>query len=127
LQARYADDEQVKQAAWVYGTGSGSSSLGKIGLQQEAKVQPTTFALEQNYPNPFNPTTTIRFAIPQSEHVTLKVYDLLGREVATLVNEQRNAGSYDEIFDASKLASGMYLYKLQAGNFTASRKFVLMK
>jgi hypothetical protein len=67
------------------------------------------------------------FAIPQSEHVTLKVYDLLGREVATLVNEQRNAGSYDEIFDASKLASGMYIYKLQAGNFTASRKFVLMK
>jgi hypothetical protein len=88
---------------------------------------PKKFALEQNYPNPFNPTTTIRFAIPQNEHVTLKVYDLLGREVATLVNEARNAGSYDEIFDASKHASGMYIYKLQAGNFTASRKFVLMK
>lgn len=71
--------------------------------------------------------TTIRFAIPQNEHATLKVFDLLGREVATLVNEARNAGSYNETFDASKLSSGVYIYRLRAGNFTVTKKFTLMK
>jgi hypothetical protein len=83
--------------------------------------------LEQNFPNPFNPTTTIRFAIPQNEHVTLKVYDLLGREVATLVNEARSAGNHEAFFDASNLASGVYIYRLTAGNFIATKKFTLIK
>jgi photosystem II stability/assembly factor-like uncharacterized protein len=104
-----------------------TSSKISAAAMLASPTTPRAYSVEQNYPNPFNPTTTIRFAIPQKEHVTLKVYDLLGREVATLVNEARSAGSYDETFDASKLASGMYIYKLQAGNFTASRKFVLMK
>lgn len=90
---------------------------------------PDRFALEQNYPNPFNPTTTIRFSIPSSvkDVVTLRVYDLLGREVATLVNGSLTAGSYETTFDASLLASGVYLYKLQAGSFVGTRKMLLMK
>jgi hypothetical protein len=98
--------------------GSTTSSLRSI---------PTEFALSQNYPNPFNPSTTIRFAIPQSEHVTLKVFDMLGREVATLVNEVRIAGTYNELFNASKVSSGVYLYKLTAGNFTSVKKLAVVK
>ncbi|MDE3059339.1 MAG: T9SS type A sorting domain-containing protein, partial [Bacteroidota bacterium] len=82
---------------------------------------PSLYSLSQNYPNPFNPTTTIRFAIPvsprgQAEFVSLKVYDLLGREVATLVNEVKKAGSYTVTFDGSKLASGVYFYRMKAGS-----------
>jgi hypothetical protein len=83
--------------------------------------------LEQNYPNPFNPSTSIKFTVPASEFVTLKVYDVLGNEVATLVNEQKAPGTYEVRFDAGDLASGVYVYKMQAGNFTQTRKLMLMK
>jgi hypothetical protein len=86
-----------------------------------------SYDLEQNYPNPFNPTTTIKFSIPTQDHVTLKVYDILGNEVATLVNEVRSEGSYNVNFDASNLASGAYLYKLTAGEFTSTQKMLLLK
>jgi hypothetical protein len=85
------------------------------------------FALEQNYPNPFNPTTTIRFAIPRNDHVTLKVYDLLGREVATLVDEVQGSGFKSIEFDASQLASGVYIYRLTAGSFSSSKKLMVVK
>ena len=85
------------------------------------------YNLEQNYPNPFNPSTTIKFSVPTSELVTLKVYDVLGNEVTTLVNEQRAPGTYEVRFNAGSLASGVYVYKLQAGNFTQTRKLMLMK
>ncbi len=85
------------------------------------------FNLEQNYPNPFNPSTTIKFSVPTNEFITLKVYDVLGNEVTTLVNEQRAPGTYEVRFDAGSLASGVYVYKLQAGNFTQTRKLLLMK
>jgi len=85
------------------------------------------FNLEQNYPNPFNPSTSIKFSVPTSEFVTLKVYDVLGNEVATLVNEQKAVGSYEVRFDAGNLASGMYIYTLKAGNFTQTKKLMLMK
>ncbi len=88
---------------------------------------PEKFALEQNYPNPFNPSTKIKFELSQSEFVGLKVYDILGKEVKTLVNEKKPAGSYEVQFDASKLASGTYFYKLQAGSFTEIKKMILMK
>jgi hypothetical protein len=101
--------------------------MSKAVAGQGQAHTPTEFALEQNYPNPFNPTTTIRFAIPQNEHVTLKVYDLLGREVATLVDEPRKAGSYDETIDASRLASSVYVYRITAGNFSASKRLLLLK
>ncbi len=85
------------------------------------------YALEQNYPNPFNPSTTIRYQIPQDGIVTLKIYDILGSEVATLVNEQKAAGKYEVNFNASSLASGVYIYKIQAGSFTNSKKMLLIK
>ncbi|GEM_PF-4987764 len=95
-------------------------------LTQENEI-PSGFNLSQNYPNPFNPTTKIRWQSPISSHQTLKIYDLLGREVVTLVDEFKPAGSYEIQFDASGLTSGIYFYKLQAGNFISTKKFVLMK
>jgi photosystem II stability/assembly factor-like uncharacterized protein len=86
-----------------------------------------TFVLEQNYPNPFNPSTTIRYQIPNSSFVTLKVYDVLGNEISTLVNEKIPAGSYEFDFDATGLPSGIYLYRLQAGDFVDTRKMILIK
>jgi hypothetical protein len=128
LQRDWPNDAETKSATLRFASMPNGTGLTKPGRGDRVQEQsPTGFALEQNYPNPFNPTTTIRFAIPQNEQVTLKVYDLLGREVATLVNEQRRAGTFEEHFDASHLASGVYIYKLTAGNFAASRKFILMK
>ena len=88
---------------------------------------PNNFKLNQNYPNPFNPTTIIQFSISQQSFVTLKVYDVLGREVAALVNEEKETGSYNVSFDASSFSSGVYIYKIQAGNFINSKKMVLLK
>ncbi|MBK9098439.1 MAG: T9SS type A sorting domain-containing protein [bacterium] len=96
---------------------------------------PTEFALEQNYPNPFNPTTTIKFQIPEMSFVTLKVYDVLGNEITTLINEEKPIGNYEIEFDGSALTSGVYFYKLQAVNpskgsgqvFVDTKKIVLLK
>jgi CubicO group peptidase (beta-lactamase class C family) len=88
---------------------------------------PDNFILEQNYPNPFNPSTTIRYSIPTSEFVTLKVYDVLGNEVASLVDEYKPAGSYEVEFSADGLTSGIYFYKLTSGNFSQTKKMLLMK
>ena len=85
------------------------------------------FYLSQNYPNPFNPTTVISWYIPTNNHVTLKVYNLLGKEVATLVNEEKQAGTYEVNFDASSLSSGTYFYTLQAGDFVQTNKMILIK
>jgi len=86
-----------------------------------------SFALEQNYPNPFNPSTSIKYTVPERSNVTLKVFDMLGREVSVLVNKTQEAGSYSVNFDASKLSSGMYLYSINAGNYNATKKMILMK
>ncbi|MBK6773612.1 MAG: T9SS type A sorting domain-containing protein [Ignavibacteria bacterium] len=89
---------------------------------------PSEYTLEQNYPNPFNPTTTINFSIPKSSIVSLKVYDALGKEVATLVNEFKNAGNYSADFTAtSNLTSGIYFYTLTSENFTSTKKLMLVK
>lgn len=92
---------------------------------------PTTYDLAQNYPNPFNPRTTIRYQLPKDGLVTLKIYDILGSEIATLVNEEKIAGKYEINFSAtggaSSLASGVYIYKIQAGDFTSSKKMILIK
>ncbi len=95
----------------------------------------TIFVLEQNYPNPFNPSTKIRYTIPlgiaseakQSRLVTLKVYDVLGTEVATLVKEEKPAGTYEVQFDATEIPSGVYFYTLKAGNFTQTKKMILLR
>ena len=85
------------------------------------------FSLSQNYPNPFNPSTIINYALPQSGNVTLKVYNIIGQEVATLFQGFQKAGSYTANFDASKLASGVYMYRLQAGQFDATKKMLYLK
>ena len=88
---------------------------------------PTQFSLQQNYPNPFNPATTIGFTIAEQTFVKLTVYDLLGREVATLINEEKSPGDYTIEFDAAKLSSGIYFYRLEAGNFKETRRMILMQ
>jgi len=88
---------------------------------------PVTFALHQNYPNPFNPRTTIKFDLPQFSEVKLAVYDILGRELSVLVNEKREAGYHEVHFDASRFSSGVYFYRLRAGDFTETRRFLLIK
>ena len=92
-----------------------------------SNIIPETFVMEQNYPNPFNPSTTISFSIPKAENVSLKIYNILGSEIATLVSENLNAGSYKVNFDASNLASGTYIYKITAGKFNQVRKMNLIK
>ncbi|MBS4036382.1 MAG: T9SS type A sorting domain-containing protein [Ignavibacterium sp.] len=87
----------------------------------------TDYKLIQNYPNPFNPSTKISYSIKEDGFVTLKVYDILGVEIATLVNEQKTAGSYEADFNASHLPSGMYIYKLHASSFTDVKKMLLTK
>ena len=87
---------------------------------------PASYLLAQNYPNPFNPSTTIQYELPQSSVVNLSVYDVLGREVSVLVKERRDAGIHEAQFDASGLASGVYLYRLTAGDFTQARKLLLL-
>ncbi|MFH0736760.1 MAG: T9SS type A sorting domain-containing protein [bacterium] len=96
-------------------------------IEVDVVNMPALFSLGQNYPNPFNPTTTIKFSIPYSNVVTLKVFDVLGAEVTNLVNEYKNAGTYEVNFDGSNLASGVYFYKLQTGNFTQTKKLLLLK
>ena len=88
---------------------------------------PNEFVLDQNYPNPFNPSTIISFSVPQSSFVTLKVYDVLGNEVSTLVNETKEAGKYNISFDASGLSNGVYFYSINSDNFTSTKKMLLMK
>ncbi len=88
---------------------------------------PKEFKLEQNYPNPFNPTTTIQYQLPSDAKVTLKVYDILGSEVATLVNEVQEAGYKEIKFSGSRFASGMYIYRLAAGNFSSTKKMMVVK
>ena len=87
------------------------------------ETNPSVFSLEQNYPNPFNPSTKIKFSIPQSSDVVLKVYDILGNEIETLVNEEKPAGKYEVEFNASDLPSGVYFYRLKAETFFESKKF----
>jgi M6 family metalloprotease-like protein len=90
-------------------------------------VAPKQYALQTNYPNPFNPSTTISYSIPVASAVTLTIYDMLGKEIATLVNGRQSAGNFSVAFDASRLASGIYMYRLQAGNFVQTRKMTLLK
>lgn len=90
-------------------------------------INPNEFKLYGNFPNPFNPSTKIQFSLPTNNYVTLKVYDISGREVASLVNSQMNAGQHLVNFDASNLSSGIYYYKLSAGSFTQTNKMILMK
>ena len=96
------------------------------GVDDEVN-QPEKFQLSQNYPNPFNPTTSIQYAISSRQFITLKVYNLLGKEIATLVNEEKSAGEYKVEFNGNNLPSGIYFYELKAGNITQTKKMMLLK
>ncbi len=97
------------------------------GIEQIGSELPSSYELGQNYPNPFNPSTMINFSIPESGLVTLKVFNVLGQEIAELVNDVKSAGNYEVSFDASNLTTGMYIYKIQTGNYSATKKMMLVK
>jgi len=103
------------------------TSDAALPVESDELKQPVEYSLEQNYPNPFNPATTITFQIPETGIVTLKVYDVLGNEVATLVSKEKPAGNYEIEFDGTNLPSGIYFYQLRAGSFVQTKKMVLMK
>ncbi len=107
-----------------------TDSLGNqvaVDVEELITELPSEFSLLQNYPNPFNPSTSIDYSIPEESFVELKVYDVLGNEVASLVNEQQQTGVYRADFTANNLSSGIYFYKIKAGNFIETKKMVLMK
>ena len=127
----------VVSELFEYGWPAWEDSTRTLTGVNERGELPTAFALQQNYPNPFNPSTNIKYQIPSNNHVTLKVFDLLGREVATLVNEVKQPGTYTVEWsakggsasggDAYNLASGVYFYRLQAGSFVATKKLVVLR
>ena len=125
------NDELVKRIAvantqFAYANAD-ASGQNKAGNTVTIKKEIVNYAISQNYPNPFNPATTINYQIPKSNFVILKIYDLLGREVRTLVNEEQPTGEYTVTFNAGSLASGLYFYTLRAGNFTQTKKMMLLK
>ena len=111
---------------WVYFSNS-SPFHGQVDVKNKQHTITKTFSLSQNYPNPFNPTTTIQYSIPRQSFVTIKIYDILGKEITTLVNERKSAGNHSVNFNASDLPSGVYFYRMQAGSFVSTKKFVLLK
>ncbi len=118
----------------LYITDNGSQSIRKISNILATDIEagseknfPTQFSLSQNFPNPFNPSTTIEYGIPVKGNVSLKIFNLLGKEIATLVNEEKNAGTHSVKFDAANLPSGIYFSQLRVGNFTETRKMILLK
>ncbi|MBN1632942.1 MAG: T9SS type A sorting domain-containing protein [Ignavibacteria bacterium] len=121
----------VKQGAFSYwATGPANVYYDGENLPTNIKEVPSTvnsFSLSQNYPNPFNPATNINFSIPENSFVKIIVFDILGKEVATLINSEKSAGEYQIVFDASGLNSGIYFYKITAGNFTDIKKMILVR
>ena len=129
----------LKRIAWPGGktaliaTANGYLFAYKPGVvvsvdeEDDFKLMPYEFKLSQNYPNPFNPSTTIKWQQPELEFVTLNIYDLLGNEIATLVNKELTAGNHETVFDASRFSSGVYFYQLKAGSFVQTKKMILLK
>ncbi len=121
------DGSKMYLADFDYSTISVWNYNPPVSVEELPGVVPSEFTLSQNYPNPFNPTTTISFTLPKSGFVSLKVYNMLGQEVATLVNEVKAAGNYKATLNASDLSSGNYIYTLKAGNTQITRKMTLLK
>jgi len=113
---------------WIGGTSSTMFTTSPLTAVTNGPTMPDDFALKQNYPNPFNPNTSISFVLPRGSKVTLKVYSLIGQEVATIVNgETLTAGEHTYSFGALNISSGVYYYRLDAGNFVQTRKMVLVR
>ena len=115
-----SNDHSLVGAAWVW------VNKGSTGIIDNV-ILPTKTELLQNYPNPFNPSTTISFSLPTKSFVSLKVFDALGREVDTILNDELSTGSYSRQWNASNMPSGIYFYRLQAGAFTETKKLVLLR
>jgi hypothetical protein len=116
-----------EQTGWITGDwGSIARYYGTTDLNEDINSL-NQFSLNQNYPNPFNPSTVISYQLPVYSNVTLKVYDVLGNEVATLVNEEKPAGSYEVNFTTSSLTSGVYFYQLKSGSYLETKKMILIK
>jgi hypothetical protein len=111
------------------GTESGvfRSAETTTAVKEVMPDQPLSFLLEQNYPNPFNPTTMIRFSLPRAGYITLKVYNMLGKEIASLIDKKLPAGNHQAKWDAGGLPSGLYFYRLQTDGFAQTRKLILAK
>jgi len=108
--------------------GSASAVITVTGVDEQlVGLKPESFQLYANYPNPFNPNTKIKYAISETVYTTLKVYSILGAEVATLINEEKTPGVYEVNFEAANLPSGTYIYKLEAGSFSQAKKMILLK
>jgi hypothetical protein len=116
---------QAKAAQWI--TAENESQLSLTAVENNGKNLPASFSLSQNYPNPFNPSTVITYNVPKESQITLKVFNVLGQEVTTLVNSNQKAGTYNIMFNASKLSSGIYFYSLKANGFTSTKKMMLVK
>ncbi len=126
----YANDIVLGSDNNVYVVGGNTAKINQGGVTSlsDDKLNPDGFILAQNYPNPFNPSTTISFSIPSAGFTSLKVYDVLGNEVVSLVNEEKPAGKHEVRFNASSsLTSGTYFYRLSAGSFTEVKKMILVK
>ncbi len=126
LSTNNAADYALTGGAAVFTNNAGESST-VVSVEAIGGEVPLEYALQQNYPNPFNPSTIIEFSVPRSNYVTLKIYDTLGEEVATLVSENFSAGRYKVQWDGSRFASGIYFYRLQAGEFVQTKKLLLLK
>lgn len=111
----------------VYANINGTEFGEKVTSVNNLSNRISKYTLRQNYPNPFNPITTIRYQVPDISFVTLKVYDVIGNEIATLINEEKPAGSYEFTFSANGLSSGIYFYKLIAGSYVETKKMILLK
>ena len=96
-------------------------------IEENQGTLPWKFSLEQNYPNPFNPATIINYSVPKTAFVTIKIYDILGREIKTIVNEEKIAGNYSVQFNGTGLSSGIYFYRMKSGDFVQTKKLVLLK
>jgi len=128
-----ANDTTAPNSGIIQTDGATWSISGAVSVEDEDQI-PTQYSLSQNYPNPFNPSTKIKYTIPsitlsgvEESFVTLKIFDVLGNEIATLVNEEQPAGSYEVNFSATDLTSGIYFYKLQAGSFVETKKMILIR
>jgi hypothetical protein len=114
--------------AWKFAMNVMGANLNKEGVEDEDNLTiPTEYSLDQNYPNPFNPSTTINYQLPAKNHVSLKVYDILGNMVTTLVDQEMEAGYYTVNWNASQLASGIYVYRIISESFVSTKKMILMK
>jgi len=125
---RLSSDPSLQNTGWWVDDVTITNYCGSlVGISGNDPVLPNTFALGQNYPNPFNPATVIKYQLPKSSNVKIRVFDILGKEVATLVNEKIEAGYHQVEFNGGDLASGLYLYKIEADGFTDVKKMMLIK